>query len=99
MGLDVGTAGTAMWVSEDHGETWMPPYSPAGLYMESRVWSLTSQPAWGSQVFAGTDGDGPPGSTGRLLRSDDYGETWTKLQREFGEVRAMILRPLEGKED
>jgi len=55
MGLYVGTAGTAMWVSEDHGETWMRPYSPAGLYMESRVWSLTSQPAWGSHVFAGTD--------------------------------------------
>jgi photosystem II stability/assembly factor-like uncharacterized protein len=55
LGLYVGTVGTAMWVSEDHGETWKRPYSPAGLYMESRVWSLTSQPAWGSHVFAGTD--------------------------------------------
>jgi photosystem II stability/assembly factor-like uncharacterized protein len=44
-----------MWVSEDRGETWLRPYSTAGLYMESRVWSLTSQPAWGCQVFAGTD--------------------------------------------
>jgi photosystem II stability/assembly factor-like uncharacterized protein len=55
LGLYVGTAGMAMWVSEDLGETWLRPYSPAGLYMEARVWSLTSQPAWGSHVFAGTD--------------------------------------------
>jgi len=55
LGLYVGTVGTAMWVSEDLGETWKRPYSPAGLYMEARVWSLTSQPAWGSHVFAGTD--------------------------------------------
>jgi photosystem II stability/assembly factor-like uncharacterized protein len=55
LGLYVGTVGTAMWISEDQGETWLRPYSPSGLYMESRVWSLTSQPAWGSRVFAGTD--------------------------------------------
>jgi len=55
LGLYVGTVGTAMWISEDLGETWKRPYSPSGLYMESRVWSLTSRPAWGSHVFAGTD--------------------------------------------
>ncbi len=55
LGLYVGTVGTAMWLSEDRGETWLRPYSPSGLYMESRVWSLTSQPAWGSRVLAGTD--------------------------------------------
>ncbi len=55
LGLYVGTAGMAMWVSEDLGQTWLRPYSPAGLYMEARVWSLTSQPLDGSRVFAGTD--------------------------------------------
>jgi photosystem II stability/assembly factor-like uncharacterized protein len=55
LALYVGTAGHAMWVSEDLGETWLRPYSPAGLYMEARVWALTSQPAWGTRIFAGTD--------------------------------------------
>jgi photosystem II stability/assembly factor-like uncharacterized protein len=55
MGLYVGTAGTAMWMSGDSGENWIRPYTDRGLYMESRIWSLTSQPAGGPGVVAGTD--------------------------------------------
>jgi hypothetical protein len=31
---------------------------------------------------------------GQLFRSTDGGETWTKLPREFGEVRSTIWQPL-----
>jgi photosystem II stability/assembly factor-like uncharacterized protein len=55
MSVYAGTAGTSMWSSEDRGETWQRPYTDLTLYMESRVWSLTSQPANGSSVILGTD--------------------------------------------
>src|SRR5438128_1827759 len=54
MGIYVGTAGMSMWSSTDGGETWSRPYG-RGLYGESRVFSLTSQPAGGSSILAGTD--------------------------------------------
>ena len=54
LGLYVGTSGMSMWASEDGGEKWIRPYG-RGLYGESRVFSLTSQPAGGSSVLAGTD--------------------------------------------
>ena len=53
MGVYVGTVGMSMWASADAGETWARPYG-RGLYGESRVFSLTSQPANGgsSATFA-----------------------------------------------
>ena len=54
LGLYVGTAGTSVWSSEDLGKTWTRPID-VGLYLECRVFSLTSQPAEGSTVLAGTD--------------------------------------------
>jgi photosystem II stability/assembly factor-like uncharacterized protein len=54
LGIYVGTVGMSMWASEDRGQTWMRPYGK-GLYGECRVFSLTSQPADGSSVLAGTD--------------------------------------------
>jgi len=53
-GLYVGTVGTSVWSSEDLGQSWARPID-AGLYLECRVFSLTSQPAGGSSVLAGTD--------------------------------------------
>jgi photosystem II stability/assembly factor-like uncharacterized protein len=55
LGLYVGTVGTSVWSSLDLGETWDRPYSESGLYLECRVFSLTSQPANGGGVLAGTD--------------------------------------------
>jgi photosystem II stability/assembly factor-like uncharacterized protein len=55
MTVYAGTAGTSMWSSKDRGETWQRPYTDITLYMESRVWSLTSQPAGSSSVVVGTD--------------------------------------------
>jgi photosystem II stability/assembly factor-like uncharacterized protein len=54
LGLYVGTVGTSVWASEDLGQSWSRPID-VGLYLECRVFSLTSQPAGGSGVLAGTD--------------------------------------------
>ena len=59
-------------VSEDEGETWrMEPLDSPWQY------TRTIQPRAGDDgvVFL-TNGNGPPGSTGRLLRSRDHGRTW-----------------------
>ena len=44
-----------MWVSEDGGQEWLRPYDDAGLYLESRVFTMTSQPHLGASVLLGTD--------------------------------------------
>jgi hypothetical protein len=40
-------------------------------------------------MFVGTN-------LGQLFRSRDGGETWTRLKREFGELRAIMWRPAVG---
>ena len=54
LALHVGTIGMSVWSSEDRGETFDRRFN-AGLYGECRVFSLTTQPAGGSRLFAGTD--------------------------------------------
>jgi photosystem II stability/assembly factor-like uncharacterized protein len=53
--LYVGTAGTSMWFSADRGETWVRPNSSSGLYLESRIWSITTHPSDPEHLIAGTD--------------------------------------------
>lgn len=36
---------------------------------------------------------------GQLFRNEDAGRMWITLRREFGEVRALILRRLERNQD
>src|SRR5579862_4824940 len=55
LGIYLGTIGTSMWVSEDGGEQWLRPYDDAGLYLECRVFSMTSQPDQEASVLLGTD--------------------------------------------
>ena len=63
LGLYVGTAGTSVWSSRI-GKTWARPID-VGLYAECRVFSLTSQPADGSRVLAGTDQGSTAGTPSR----------------------------------
>ena len=59
-------------VSWDDGDHWAPKAIDAPRpYFRAIVPQADTD-----QVLFLTNGDGPPGSTGRLLRSDDYGETW-----------------------
>ncbi len=53
--LCVGTAGMSVWFSRDLGDTWERPYSETGLYLEARVWALSTHPQRPGEVLAGTD--------------------------------------------
>ena len=58
--------------SADAGETWaLQPLDSAWQYTRT-----IKARADGDHVLFLTNGNGPPGSTGRLLRSLDHGDTW-----------------------
>jgi hypothetical protein len=50
------------------------------------IWSLAQAPDDADRILAGTH---PAG----LFRSIDGGETWIRLEREFGEVRSLLWQP------
>jgi photosystem II stability/assembly factor-like uncharacterized protein len=136
----LATTNKGLHRSEDRGETWtFQKLDSEWQYCRG----ITTRPGDPATVFL-TNGNGPPGSTGRLLRSRDAGrswedarlpgplnstpwcvamhpsdpelmfactnlgqvfrsadggERWTRLEREFGELRALHWRPvLEGTE-
>jgi photosystem II stability/assembly factor-like uncharacterized protein len=129
------TTNRGLYSSLDNGLSWQERVFDA----KSKYTRSIAERADFRGVLFMTNGDGPPGSTGRLLKSDDYGETWadvglpgetnstpwciavhpthpnlvytctnlgqvyesqdggqtwTQLKRQFGEIRSMILRPL-----
>ena len=69
--LYVGTAGTSTWFSGDGGENWVRPNSKSGLYLEARIWCLTSHPDTPDTVWAGTD-DG-------LYRWNEPEQRWSQI--------------------
>lgn len=69
--LCVGTAGMSVWFSRDLGETWERPYSESGLYLEARVWALSSHPARPGELLAGTDSG--------VYRWSEADRRWTHL--------------------
>lgn len=134
----LATTNKGLHRSRDNGETWAlePLESP---WQYSRAIAVAPD---GHTLYL-TNGNGPPGSTGRLLRSHDAGHTWgelplpgalnstpwcvamhpddpsllftctnlgqvfrstdggnhwSRLAREFGEVRALHWRPAPGKQ-
>jgi photosystem II stability/assembly factor-like uncharacterized protein len=71
--------------SRDHGKTWQDAKLPGPL--ESTVWCIATNPADPMLMFVCTN-------LGELFRSDDGGETWTRLPHVFGELRALHWRRL-----
>jgi photosystem II stability/assembly factor-like uncharacterized protein len=69
--LYVGTAGTSTWFSGDLGENWVRPNSASGLYLESRIWTLSSHPGRPDDLLAGTDMG--------LYRWSESGQAWTHM--------------------
>lgn len=61
--------------SEDSGETWQPH----SLDLPSNYTRAVVPGAGGDGVLFVTNGDGPPGSWGRLYRSADAGRTWRQV--------------------
>lgn len=70
----LATTNKGFCVSDDDGERWaMRPLTSTWQYTRAVV-----PAADGRTVFL-TNGDGPPGSTGRLWRSMDAAETWQEV--------------------
>ncbi|MEN9773282.1 MAG: hypothetical protein RL322_352 [Pseudomonadota bacterium] len=70
--------------SQDAGLTWSEIILPGTL--NSTVWCVASHPSDPGLLFCCSN-------LGQVFRSTDGGNEWTRLPREFGEVRALHWRP------
>jgi photosystem II stability/assembly factor-like uncharacterized protein len=73
-----------IFYTTDLGKSWTR--SDLGGNANSTIWYIEHHPAISGWVFAYS-------VSGQLFRSTDDGDSWTKLEREFGEVRAMAIAP------
>lgn len=78
-----GTAGV-IGRSTDAGRTWTPAQMPHRA--NSTIWNFAVHPADPNLVYASS-------VSGEVYRSRDQGQTWSKLPREFGEIRALAWTP------
>jgi photosystem II stability/assembly factor-like uncharacterized protein len=76
-----GTAG-ALQISRDGGRTWQAASLP--VPPNSTVWTFANAASVSSEILCAT-------VHGYVYRSQDSGETWSKLAREFGEIRSLAL--------
>jgi photosystem II stability/assembly factor-like uncharacterized protein len=70
--------------STDGGQTWRPACMPGRA--NSTIWNFAFHSADPRLVYAAS-------VSGEIYRSTDAGQSWTKLAREFGEVRALAWTP------
>jgi photosystem II stability/assembly factor-like uncharacterized protein len=70
--------------SADGGRTWQAVRMPAQA--NSTLWNFAVHPADSDLVYASS-------VSGEVYRSTDAGESWEKLEREFGEIRALAWTP------
>ena len=68
--------------SGDLGKTW--ERAELGGVANSTIWAVAHHPGFPDWIAAYS-------VAGQVYRSIDRGATWTKLEREFGEVRALAL--------
>jgi photosystem II stability/assembly factor-like uncharacterized protein len=80
-----GTAGHSAWFSDDFGQTWVHPNSHSGMYLEARVWALSSHPDRPQSLHAGTD-DG-------VFRWDETTARWAHVCPSLGDVWAIAHDP------
>ena len=79
----IGSTG-ALQRSQDGGGTWET--RPLPVEPNSNLWAFATHPADPEVVLAST-------LMGEVYSSDDAGESWRKLKREFTEVGAMVWVP------
>ena len=80
-----GRIGTVMR-SKDAGATWQSLALP--VQPNSAMWTVSIPASAPDTVFAAS-------RYGYLYRSDDGGDSWRKLWREFGEVSSILWVPRE----
>ena len=78
-----GRTGTVMR-SKDTGRTWESLSLP--VEPNTAMWVVNAQPSDPDVVFAGS-------RYGYLYRSDDGGDSWAKLWREFSEISSILWLP------
>ncbi len=78
-----GRTGTVMR-SKDTGKTWERLSLP--VEPNTAMWVVNAQPSDPEVVFAGS-------RYGYLYRSEDGGDSWTKLWREFSEISSVLWIP------
>jgi photosystem II stability/assembly factor-like uncharacterized protein len=74
----------AVMRSRDTGDSWESLNLPTAP--NSAMWVVDVQPGDPNLVFAAS-------RYGYLYRSDDGGDSWTKLWREFSEVSSVLWTP------
>jgi photosystem II stability/assembly factor-like uncharacterized protein len=72
--------------STDGGATWQAAKMPGRA--NSTLWNFATHAADPELIYAAS-------VSGEVYRSTDGGEAWEKLEREFGEVRALAWAPLD----
>ena len=78
-----GQIGTVMR-AKDTGKTWED--LPLPVQPNAAMWTVNIQPTDPQVVFAGS-------RYGYLYRSDDGGDSWSKLWREFSEISSVMRLP------
>jgi photosystem II stability/assembly factor-like uncharacterized protein len=78
-----GDAGVVA-ISADAGESWREARLPGRA--NSTIWNFATHPADPALVYASS-------VSGEVYRSTDGGQSWEKLTREFGEIRALAWTP------
>jgi photosystem II stability/assembly factor-like uncharacterized protein len=78
-----GEAGVVA-LSTDAGDSWREARLPARA--NSTIWNFAVHPADPQLVYASS-------VSGEVYRSTDGGQSWEKLGREFGEIRALAWTP------
>jgi photosystem II stability/assembly factor-like uncharacterized protein len=74
-------------LSTDGGRTWRAADMPGRA--NSTVWCFARHPSEPATVYAAS-------VSGELYRSADAGRSWSKLAREFGEIRSLAWTPAAG---
>jgi len=70
--------------TRDFGETWETLKLPSRP--NATIWGLATHPSDGNRIVAFT-------LFGEVFRTEDAGESWTKVPREFGEIRTAAWLP------
>jgi photosystem II stability/assembly factor-like uncharacterized protein len=86
LGVGDGPPGSVGFIviSEDAGEKWRTAQMPGPA--NSTIWNFATYPTDPNLVYASS-------VSGQVYRSTDAGLSWSKLPREFGEIRALAWAP------